>query len=409
MRRIIFINRFFYPDHSATSQLLGDLSFWLARRNKDIHIITGRHLYENTGSSLQKYEYINGVHIHRVGGSFFGRGSLIRRIADYLTFYITASLCLIPLVRRGDILIIKTDPPLLSLLLVPLAKRKGARVINWLQDIYPEVAGALGIRFLRGNLGRGLARIRDWSLKNSAGIVVIGKDMQRVLTLRGLPYHKMHVIHNWSDDDTTTVQYPTERNSLRDKWQLHDKFVVGYSGNLGLAHDVETILDTAEILRDYTDICFLFVGGGARLLSVQQDARKRALNNILVKPYQPRQSLPLSLAVPHVHWISLRPELDGFVFPSKFYGIAAVGRPIIVIASSESELSRLVADNDCGIDVRPGESATLAKELLKLKEAPTRCLEMGINARKMLEKHFTKAKAFEKWGVILEHIEKLDD
>jgi glycosyltransferase involved in cell wall biosynthesis len=405
-QRIIFINRFFFPDHSATSQILSDLAFALAASGKEIHVIASRHLYRDSDRTLPKRELVNGVHIRRVGGSFMRGDSSFTRLVHYLAFYAATCRCLLIALRRGDIVVTKTDPPLLSLLVTPLAGFKAAKAVNWLQDLYPEVAAALGMSVLRGRIGRILATLRDRSLAGAQATVVIGDDMAHSLIRRGLAERNIHVIHNWSDDKTITGTSPADEGSLRHEWNLEGKFVIGYSGNLGRAHEFTTVLDAAEHLKNHHDICFLFVGAGHGVRDIVRQAHARRLSNVIIHPYQPRDRLGLSLALPDVHWLSLRPELNGFVLPSKFYGIAAAGRPLVVIAPSEAEFCRLVVSWDCGIAVTPGDCAGLTQALLMLKEHPSRRRVMGMNARRMLDRQFSKARALEKWKNLIDALER---
>lgn len=150
MQRLIFVNRFFFPDHSATSQILSDLAFYLAGTGREIHIVTSTQIYDDPKASMPNYEIINDVHVHRVSSTKFGRAALLGRSIDYLSFYRSVWHCLIEVVRRGGIVVAKTDPPLVSVVAMAVARRKGARLINWIQDIFPETAVQLGVPLMRG-------------------------------------------------------------------------------------------------------------------------------------------------------------------------------------------------------------------------------------------------------------------
>ena len=144
MQRLIFVNRFFFPDHSATSQILTDLAFHLANTDREVHIVTSTQIYDDPKASLPISEIINDVHVHRVSSTKFGRAALLGRSIDYLSFYASLWHCLIQIIQQGDIVVAKTDPPLVSVIGMFAARRKGARLINWLQDIFPETAVELG-------------------------------------------------------------------------------------------------------------------------------------------------------------------------------------------------------------------------------------------------------------------------
>ena len=261
MKRLVFLNRFFFPDHSATSRNLTDLAFHLAGCGADVHVIASQQLYDNPRAELPRTQIVNGVQVHRVPTTAFGRSALIGRGIDYASYYFSMWRCARALVGQGDIVIAKTDPPLTSVVAMRVAGQTNAGLVNWLQDIYPEAAVELGIPFVRGPLGQGLCRLRDLSLRKAAANVVLGTQMAQRVRSRGVPGDRVHVIPNWSDDEQL-CPVPHEENPLRREWGLQENFVAGYSGNLGRAHEFETVLAAAELLRDHPRIMFLFVGGG---------------------------------------------------------------------------------------------------------------------------------------------------
>ena len=178
-------------------------------------------------------------------------------------------------------------------------------------------------------------------------------------------------------------------NPLRREWNLADKFVLGYSGNLGRAHEFETVLAAAERLRDESRIAFLMIGGGKRFEELAAAVQARGIaGSFRFLPYQARTLLSYSLGAADAHWVSLDPRLEGLMVPSKFYGIAAAGKPIIVIGDPNGELARLVQRHDCGFAIAPGESETLAATLRRLSEAPQHGFGNGragaANARRAL-------------------------
>jgi colanic acid biosynthesis glycosyl transferase WcaI len=402
MRRFIFINRFFYPDHSATSQILSDLAFNLASAEREVHVVTSRQIYDDPKASLAHYELIHDVHVHRVRSTQFGRAGLLGRSIDYFSFYLSVWRGLADIARPGDILVAKTDPPLVSIVAMAAARRKGAKLVNWLQDIYPEVAVELGVPLIRGPIASGLAALRNRSLQLAQATVVVGDLMGETVAALGVPRAKIYVIPNWCDDEQIKPPGQSE-NPLRRAWALQNKFVVGYSGNLGRAHEFGTVLGAAERLRDDPRILFLMIGGGTRFDELARIVKERCLNGLFrFVPYQEQKMLPYSLAAPDVHWISLNPSLEGLIVPSKFYGIAAAGKPIMAITANDGELARLVQQHNCGVVITPGDAGALASTLSRLASDPGVLAEMGMRARKMLEGHLTRQKGFERWRQLLD-------
>ena len=404
MKRIVFLNRFFFPDHSATSQILGDLAFHLASRGNDIRVITSQQHYDNPRARLPETDTVRGVTIHRLPTTQFGRSALLGRGIDCLSFYASTWRSVLALTNQDDIIVVKTDPPLLCVAAMHAAGRRGVRLVNWLQDLYPEAAVELGVPLLRGPLGQVLFHLRDVALRAAKANVVISQRMAENIRSRGIASDRIHVIENWCDDEEIRP-IPHIDNPLRREWGLEDKFVVGYSGNLGRAHEFDTVLAAAERLAHDSRAVFLFIGGGHKFDELARRVKERGLDRLFrFIPYQDRALLRYSLGVPDVHWISLKPELEGIALPSKFYGIAAAGRPVIAITAKDGEFARLIRQHDCGFVIEPGHADALAGTLTRLS-SDTKCLAaMGLRAREMLEAHFARQHAFERWRSLLADI-----
>jgi colanic acid biosynthesis glycosyl transferase WcaI len=403
MQRVVFLNRFFPPDHSATSQLVGDVAGYLASCGHDVHVITSRQLYDDPQARLPAQETLNGVHVHRVTTTQFGRSKLVGRAFDYFSFYASARRTLLTVTRRDDLLVAMTDPPLISLVAMEVAWRRRAHLVNWLQDIYPEVAAQLGVPFLKGPALRSIMFLRDRSLKKAAANVVVGEQMADKVASRGIAKDRIHIIPNWAEDEEILPVTP-DANPLRQEWQLENKFVVGYSGNLGRAHEFDTILAAAERLRNNSDIMFVCIGGGHLLERLAKRVQDRDLGNFKFFGYQDRKVLRFSICVPDVHWVSLKPELESLIVPSKFYGIAAAGRPVIAICAKDGEIGRMVERYRCGGVVEPGHAGALVDLILQLNGDVALRAEMGRNARTMLDAHFTRRQALARWQHLLENV-----
>jgi len=401
MARIIFLNRYFYPDHSATSQILSDLAFHLAAAGQDIHVVTSQQIYDDPAARLPPNEIVRGVQIHRVATTRFGRSNLIGRGLDYLSFYWSMWRCIISLAKSGDVLVAKTDPPLLSVLAISTAKRRSAHLVNWLQDLYPEIAIELGVPLLKGPLGGAIGYLRNRSLRLADANVVLGTSMATRVRACGVTQDRIHVIPNWANDEEI-VPVPPAENPLRREWQLEDKFVVGYSGNLGRAHEFETVLAAAERLRDDLRIVFVFIGGGKQFDDLAKRVHARKLDRTFrFFPYQDRAVLKYSLSAPDVHWVSLPPKVEGLIFPSKLYGIIAAGRPVIAVTAMEGEMASLVREYDCGFAIAPGDSDSLCRTILLLAEDVQIRNRMGTRARAMLDANFTRQHGFARWRRLL--------
>lgn len=401
--KIVFVNRFYAPDDSATSQMLADLAAALAATGSEVHVVTSRLRHDAPSASLAPRERIDGVDVHRVWSTAFGRAGTAGRALDYLTFCASASLRLWQLARRNDVVVAKTDPPLISVPAAWVARLRGARLVNWLQDVFPEVAAELGVPLARGPAGWLLRWLRDGSLRHAAANVVVGQRMRERVSALGVDPARVAVIANWADGSRLRP-VDRESNPLRAEWGLRDKFVVGYSGNMGRAHEFQTVLDAAAALRGRADIAFLFVGGGAQRAMLAAAAAEQSLPALLLKPLQLRESLERSLGAADVHLVSLLPALEGLVVPSKFYGIAAAGRPTLFVGDPDGEIGAAVRAADCGYAVRRGDVAALVAAIEGLRSDPALRERMGHNARRSFEAYWDKPLAIAKWGTLLEGV-----
>ena len=401
--RLIFVNRFFYPDHSATSQLLSDLAFYLVMRGHEVHVISSRQLYDAPEAQLANYEQVHGVHVHRVWTSRFGRAILAGRVIDYLSFYLFATIKLFLLTDSHTVVVAKTDPPLISVPASWVTRWRDARLVNWLQDVFPEVAVELGVKALSGQFGAWVCRLRDSSLRVASMNVVLGERMAERGRARGVEADKVQVIPNWADS-SEVVPIPAEMNMLRTEWGLTGKFVVMYSGNMGRAHEFETILGAAGLLLADSRFVFLFVGGGNQRGSLGSEVASRGLANVQFRPYQPREQLGLSLSVGDVHLISLRPELEGLIVPSKLYGVLASGRTVVFVGAADGEVALQVSQADCGVTVAQGDGRGLADVLVRLAEDRAECNRLGSNGRRLFETGLDKVAGLTRWEKILNSV-----
>ena len=407
MTRIVFVNRFYRPDHSATAQMLTDLAQTLAKVGDDlrIEIVTSRLNYSTGKRSYCKKDEIDGVIVNRVWTTSFGRGSKLGRGLDYLSFYMMCSLWLSLDIKRNDLVVAKTDPPLISVLAAIVCRLKRARLVNWVQDLFPEVAVVSGVPLLRGRLGRLLKGVRNWSLKCASVNVAIGERMRERLVSEGVPPETMCVIQNWVIDPKIRPIAP-KNNTLKREWDLPVRYLIGYSGNLGEAHDYILIRNTLLDLKDNPDLGFLFIGGGRGMERLKDDARLHGLSNVVFKPYQDIDRLAESLSMADVHIVSLKPEMEGLVVPSKFYGVLAVGRPVFNLGEPNGEISRLVNRFDLGCSVDPRNIDNFSVALLAMVEELMERPSWGSQIAQTFEEFFAHGRSIDLWRDTLVEVDR---
>ena len=214
-----------------------------------------------------------------------------------------------------------------------------------------------------------------------------------------------HVVtaHNWANGEAIRPR-DIDDHSLREAWGWSDRFVVLYSGNLGLAHDFETALDAAELLRERTDVLLAFVGSGPQAARVEAEVRRRGLTNVEFRPWMAQEQLGSSLTAGDVHLVTLRCDLAGLLVPSKIYGILAAGRPTIYVGPRRSEVAEILNEGECGVSITPGEARAFADAVLAYADDPVRRAEHGRRARAQFDRAHDKARGVRRLTDVIESV-----
>lgn len=362
--RFIFLNRFYWPDEPATAQLLTDLAETLAARGHDVTVISSRF----RSRPVPAQETQRGVTLFRIA-------TPASKFLAFLAFSVGALIRLARIARPGDHVIALTDPPLIGIGAWIVARMKRARIFHWVQDIYPEIAVTVtGQTWLRV-----LCPARNLAWRRSDGCVAVGADLAETIRHAGVAETKIRIFTNWAPSGVKALP-ATAAQAWRERWNLTGKFIALYAGNLGRVHDLEPLLEVAERLRAHPHIALVFVGAGAQLSTLTAIVAERNLRNVHFHPPCPREQLPEMLAAGDVQLVTLRPGCEASVFPSKLYGAAAVGRPIVVLAPHDSELARLVDSRGFGKTFSRPETELLAEYLVTFSQRPEDCAQLGAAA-----------------------------
>lgn len=403
--RVLLINQVFYPDVAATAQHAHDLARHLVKHGHEVHVIASRAIYGTKGAALPKRETVDGIHIHRVARALFGKAGILGRAIDFGLFYMAAGLKAL-FMRRFDVVVCLTTPPFIVLVGWALRLLKRSRLVFWVMDMYPDVPVALGV-MKKGSLAtRFFDGIDRWMLRSADRTVVLGRCMmERVRAKIGAGKRSDHVVKIgvWSDQGEVKP-IAREENPYRKEWGLGDRFVVMYSGNFGLAHDVDTMCRACEMLKVDDRFRFVFVGGGKKKKVVEEFVKDKGLTNAVCAPYQPREKLDASLSCADAHLVSVLEGLEGMIVPCKLFGIMAAGRPTIYIGDASSEIARVVEEHECGVLIKQGDAEGLVNAIRGMSEDGAQTARMGEHARRALGDVFDREKACEQWRELLESV-----
>ncbi len=399
--RIVLLNQYYIPAEAPTAVLAADLLEALAARGHEVHVITSSRDYNDPGRTYAQHERIRGITVWRTRTSGFGRGGKAGRLIDYVTFLIGSGwrLWRIP---RPDLVIAMTTPPMLVRVAVPICRRRGARLLYWAMDLYPDVAFALGFLRRDGWIGRCMRRATQHSLRAADRIVALGPGMAKRLTAQGAS--RVDVIHNWCDGAVIRPR-SREDHPFRRRYGWDGKFVVLYSGNMGLAHEFDTLLDAAGMLVERPEIVFAFVGGGACVEDIRRGAVERGLRAVQFHPWVATAELSDGLTAGDVHVITMRDGIEGLLVPSKIYGVLAAGRPALYVGPQRSAIASILAEANSGTSVACGQAAELARLIGRYADDPVLCAEHGRNARKAFDQNYDRPHALKKFVELVESCE----
>lgn len=396
--RIVLLNQYYLPAEAATAQLLADLGEELARAGHEVRVICGGRSYPEPIPIGPRRELLNGVVVLRSWTTGFGRSSRLGRIADYVTF-LAGAIAHVACGPRPDLVVYLTTPPMLSLVGLALARLRRARSLYWVMDHYPELAFELGVLRREAWVGRLLERLAGYPLRRSSRVVALGETMAGRLEAAGAT--GVEVVHNWADGEAIRPR-PALAHPLRRRWGLEQRFVVLYSGNMGLAHEFDTLLGAAELLRQDPHVLFLFIGTGPRRAAVEAAVRSRSLPNVQFRPFAERRDLAESLTAGDVHLLTLRESVAGLLVPSKIYGILAAGRPCLYVGPADGEVAEILRLGGCGVRIAVGDAAGLAQAALDYAADPERLEQEGRRARHLFDERFAKPRALAALRTLIE-------
>ena len=393
-RQLLLISEHFEPSTGATAQLMTDLARGLHQRDWRLTVLTA-----TPGGSLD----FPVVRLNGAAGTEPVAVGVVTKALRGVRFLVGSLLWSLRHGRRGDVVLIVSNPPFIGLLgpLIQLGRR--LPYVFVFQDLFPRSAVLSGVLPAAGPIAilwRGLmAKVCGQSSRT----VVLSQAMEERLRRdlgRDLP---LSVIHNWAVEKGQGCLRHESAFAAEHGYQ--GRFTLQYSGNFGRLHDLLTLLEAARLLQGEA-VQFVFIGGGAKQSQVEAYQAGFQLENVLRLPYQPRQRLPESLAACDLAAIGLIPGAEDTVAPCKFYGILASGRGVVLIARRSCDLAQLVLQEGCGIVVEPGEAGELAEQLLDLSRQPERVAAMGELSRSLYERRFGLERSIGHYAELLEQVQQ---
>jgi len=292
---------------------------------------------------------------------------------------------------KPDAWFVMTEPPLIVNTVLRLRHKLGGRIIHHVDDLYPDLAVALGSLPQGGPVVKVLNRWAKAGLRKCDQVLALGECMARVLKSKGVADDRLAITPPWADGRRL---YPLEQADNRFRREIgldRGQVAVMYSGNMGLGHRFETILAAAGALARNDRIHFVFIGDGAKRPQIDAFRQAHDLKKVILLPYQPRERLRETLAAGDIHLISLDAKVQGLIVPSKLAGILAVGRPVVFLGDTANSLAGAILGEACGHVVPEGEVGTLVNLIQGLAQGPEQRRRLGESGRRLFMRKYDRA------------------
>jgi len=405
-RRVWFVSEVYYPEQASTGYYVTGIAQGLAD-TFDVGVLCGQPTYAARGTAAAHFERHNGVSIWRRAGTTFDKDVLPLRAVNVMTLSLSMFIGMLRLVRDHDVVVVLTAPPSLPFVAMVAARLRRAKCVLLVHDVYPDALTASGW-LARGNpLETLMDRLQRQLYRRMRRVIAIGRDMEALIKQRA-PNARVLRIPNWADSQQIR---PTERkdNPLLRELGLSAKFVVQYSGNMGRTHGIEDLVSAASLLRREPDIHFLFIGSGAKREWLVRTVRERGLDNVTVLPYQPRENLEVSLNACDLAVVAFVRQMVGVSVPSRMYNIMAAGKPILAVADAASELALVVAEEQVGWVVAPGDGASIAAAIRTAKADPMGLAAAGTRARAASEGRYAYDRVVDSYRAAIADVLESDE
>jgi len=373
-KELIILTEHFWPSTGATAQLVKDLADDLHAKGSSLRVLTS-----TPGPDCRHYP------VHRFSGYRQVSVGIVGKLTEGVHFLLGSTFWLLRHGHTGHGLFIVSNPPFIGLVGPLLAFCKRLPYVFLLQDVFPRSATLTGVLPAKGPVVWFWRELLALVLNQSRATVVLSSSMLSRCRQEFGDKASLVSIPNWAVVPTSSRLKSS--NPLALQWGIESVFAVQYSGNFGRLHDILTILEAARLLQDQP-IRFIFVGGGAKRAQILAYCKAYDLSNVIVQSYQPRDQLELSLTACDLSLVSLIPGSEDTVAPSKFYGILASSRPVLLIANRDSELALLIEQEECGVVVEQGDVGGLSDALLMLQANPELVTRMSERAGALYRKHF---------------------
>lgn len=403
-KKIWLFSEVYSPDESGGAHFLTKLAEGLRQSYNPVNVLCGYPHYNSKNAIVPKREILNGVNVHRCQSTRFNKNIIVYRIFNLLTISVSIFLKALLVIRKQDILIVVTTPPLLPFVILIACKVRRAKCILRIEDVYPETLIATSILGKHSIFAHILWLMNKILYRSSDRITVLGRDMDKLVKNKlGNKDYKVSIIPNWADVDLVKPE-SKKTNVLLKKHGLVNKFIIQYAGNMGRAQGIENIFNAVNLLKNENDIKFMFIGSGSEREWMDNYVRENELQNILILDQRPRSDQVNFLNACDLGLVSLLPGMTGAGVPSRMYNIMAAGKPIIVVTGYGSEPEFVVTEEKVGWFVEAEKPEKLVEVILEARSNPECLLQMGKRARSVSMNKYPSKKIIKTYSELIDSI-----
>ncbi len=402
--KVWIVSELYYPEETSTGYFLTKIAEGLSPYFST-HVLCSQPTYSSRGISAPSREVHSGVTIRRCRATTLNKDVFLFRLVNLLTISLSMFLHAVCSFRRGDIVLVATNPPALPFFIAAACRMRRAKCVLLVHDVYPESLVAAGLLDSDSFLVSMLNRLNRRLYRAMEIISVLGRDMEALVRKKlAKCTMKIAVIRNWADVEQI-VPFPREQNELLKQFGLLGKFVVQYAGNIGRVHGIETLLKSAIILqRVDSDIHFLFIGSGAKKKWLENAVEENGLENVTILPNRPREDQQNFLNACNIAITAFVPGMTGVGVPSRMYNIFAAGKPIVAAVDEDSELGLVVREENVGWVTPVRDAEKMAAALSEAKMKPGLLAEMGIRARAIAEDQYTFNRVIDAYRLLVNEL-----
>jgi colanic acid biosynthesis glycosyl transferase WcaI len=380
--RILFLSENFPPETNAAATRVHERAVFWRRWGHRVTVLTtapnfpqGR-LFDGYKNRWWQRETLDGIEIIRVKTFIAANEGVALRTLDFVSFM--ASAFVVGLFLRRPDVVVATSPQFFTAIGGwAIAALRRLPFVFELGDLWPRSILAVGA-LRAGRIIDLLERIELFLYRRAKVVIALTHAFKDNLVARGIPAAKITVIRNGVD--LARYKPRTRDLDLAGSFGTADKFVVGYIGTHGLAHDLGNVLAAAERLRDGRAVAFLLVGAGAEREKLIAEAQRRALANVVFVPMQPKDAMASIWSLCDVALVHLK-DSPAFseVVPSKMFEAMAMGLPILLV-SPAGEASQILVEDGAGLWVPAGDPSALADGVRRLFKDPSLCRALALRS-----------------------------